>query len=297
MRIAILADIHGNLPALRAVLADLARVKPDQVIVAGDFQNRGPEPEEVTRTLFERGWPMLRGNHEDYVLWQSEGLNVPDVLDHYSWLPARWTAGVTREWLGRVRALPIAVTIPSPTGPPVLVAHGSPRSNSEGVFPSTPDDTVRSMLGGSAPAVFCCGHSHLPLIRYVDGTLTFNVGSVGFPFDGDQRAAYGLIELTEGGWEAELRRVPYVVEETLEVFTRTDFPKRIGPLAGVIRRELESARPHLTAFCEFYGPLLRAGELTVFDAVDAYLATPQQDIEERFLERRRRRHNVQPASP
>ena len=72
MQIAVLSDIHGNLPALEAVAADLERLDPDLVFVAGDFQNRGPNPREVTQFVAESGWTLLRGNHEDYVIRQSQ---------------------------------------------------------------------------------------------------------------------------------------------------------------------------------------------------------------------------------
>ena len=67
MQIAVLADIHGNLPALKAVAAEIDRLSPDLVVVAGDFQNRGPNPREVTEFVAQSGWTLLRGNHEDYV--------------------------------------------------------------------------------------------------------------------------------------------------------------------------------------------------------------------------------------
>lgn len=289
MQIAVLADIHGNLQALQAVLDDLATVAPDSVIVAGDFQNRGPQSREVTDLLFARGWPLLRGNHEDYVLRQSEGFEVADVADYYSWLPARWTAGVTRDWLALIRDLPIALTLTGPDGRDVLIAHGSPRSNAETVFPSTSEAATRNMLGAVSPAVFCCGHSHLPLQRQVGSTLVFNVGSVGFPFDGDQRAAYGLLTFQHKQWRGELRRVPYPVADVFTVFAKTNFYENVGPLAHIIRRELESARPHMTAFYHFFGPLLRTGELSIFAAVETYLSMSQAVIEEQYQALRRRR--------
>ncbi|MBV9492344.1 MAG: metallophosphoesterase family protein [Verrucomicrobia bacterium] len=289
MRIAILADIHGNLPALQAVLDDLAGHAPDAVIVAGDFLNRGPQPCEVFDLLFSSRWPLLRGNHEDYVLHQSAGPEVEDPADYYNWLPARWTANATRERLETIRFLPVALTVQGPDGVPVVVAHGSPRSNAEGFFPSTTDRVAHEMLGESPPSVLCCGHTHLPLIRRIGTTLIFNVGSVGFPFDGDQRAAYGLLHFRRGAWQPELRRVPYPVGEVIATFNKCGFYQGAGPVAYVIRRELESARPHLTAFCELFGPPVRNRQMSIFEAVDAYLSLPQAAIEEHYHQMRRRR--------
>jgi hypothetical protein len=145
------------------------------------------------------------------------------------------------------------------------------------------------MFGESPPAVLCCGHTHFPLIRQVDSTLVFNVGSVGFPFDGDQRAAYGVLSFRRGKWHADLRRVPYPVNEVIDLFHKNDFYESVGPLGYVIRRELESARPHLTAFYKLFGPLLRSRRLSIFEAVDAYLEMSQTAIEEEYLKMRRKR--------
>ncbi|MGA8658532.1 MAG: metallophosphoesterase [Chthoniobacterales bacterium] len=185
MRIAVLADIHGNLPALEAVTKDLDRVGPDLVVVAGDFQNRGPQPREVTELVAGKGWRLLRGNHEDYVIRQSQPSETLDVADDYSWLPARWTAEQTRHSLEWIRSLPIAIRLEGPEDSAVTIAHGSPRSNAEGFFPSTSEEKAIAMIGNDPPRVLCCGHSHFPLLIKVNSTLVFNVGSVGFPFDGD----------------------------------------------------------------------------------------------------------------
>src|SRR5258708_13429816 len=108
MRIAILADIHANVSALEAVIADLELTQPDRVIVAGDFQNRGPFPREVTYRLFALGWTLLRGNHEDYVIIQTEPAIVVDQIDTYSWQPPLWTPEQTAEPVPRLRSHPLS---------------------------------------------------------------------------------------------------------------------------------------------------------------------------------------------
>lgn len=279
MRIAVLADIHANLPALEAVTKDLEMVVPDVVVVAGDFQNRGPQPQEVTELVAGKGWKLLRGNHEDYVIKQSQPSETRDVAEYYSWLPARWTAEQTRHSVEWIRALPIAIRLEGPAEAPVTIAHGSTRSNAEGFFPSTSEEKAIEMIGNYPPRILCCGHTHFPLLRKVNSTLVFNVGSVGFPFDGDQRAAYGLLTWRDGNWSTELRRVNYSVAAMLAQFERDGFCEGAGPLAQIIRREIISARPHLTPFCHMFGPRLRSRQISIFDAVSAYLALSQEEIE------------------
>ena len=139
MQIAVLADIHGNLPALEAVAADIERLNPDLVFVAGDFQNRGPNPREVTEFVAQSGWTLLRGNHEDYVIRQSQYSRTEDNTDYYNWLPARWTADLTRDFVDLIKQLPIATTLIGPDKLSITIAHGSKRSNDEGFFPTTPE--------------------------------------------------------------------------------------------------------------------------------------------------------------
>ncbi len=283
MRIAVLSDIHGNLPALEAVTADLDRLDPDLVFVAGDFQNRGPNPREVTAFVYHSGWTILRGNHEDYVIRQSQSSKIDDPTDYYNWLPARWTADLTRDSLEWVKGLPIATTLAGPDELSVMIAHGSPRSNDEGFFPTTPETKATEMIGENPPALLCVGHSHLPLIRRINTTLLVNVGSVGFPFDGDHRASYGVINWGPNRWEVDIRRVEYAVDKVVEEFDRVNFYEGAGPLSYLIRRELESARPHLTPFQYLFGREIRTGDLSIIEAVEVYLSMPQEQIENEFI--------------
>jgi predicted phosphodiesterase len=283
MQIAVLADIHGNLPALEAVAAEIDRLDPDLVFVAGDFQNRGPNPREVTEFVAKSGWTLLRGNHEDYVIRQSQKSQTQDVADYYHWLPARWTADLTSDFAESIKRLPIATTLVGPDKLLITVAHGSPRSNNEGFFPTTSEAKAEEMIGHNPPGLLCVGHSHLPFVRQVNATLLVNVGAVGFPFDGDRRASFGLMTWDRDRWEVEIRRIDYAVEKVLEEFERVNFYQGAGPLSHLIRRELESARPHLTPFEYLFGSPLREGKLSIQEAVEVYLEMSQAEIEEQFL--------------
>jgi putative phosphoesterase len=283
MRIVVLADIHGNLPALEAVAADIGRLNPDLVFVAGDFQNRGPNPREVTEFVANSGWTLLRGNHEDYVIRQSQGSRTLDNTDYYNWLPARWTADLTSDFVESIKQLPIATTLIGPDKLSIIIAHGSPRSNNEGFFPTTPEAKAREMIGNDPPGLLCVGHSHLPFVRRVNPTLLVNVGAVGFPFDGDRRASFGLITWDQDRWRVEIRRIEYAVDKVVEEFEKVNFYRGAGPLSRLIRRELESARPHLTPFEYLFGAPLRDGKLSIQEAVAGYMQLSQEEIEEQFI--------------
>src|SRR6516164_8855792 len=152
-----------------------------------------------------------------------------------------------------VKGLPIATRLAGPNGRSIIIAHGSPRSNDEGFFPSTPETKATEMIGDNPPALLCVGHSHLPLIRWINSTLLVNVGSVGFPFDGDRRASYGIVNLRQNGWEVDIRRVDYAMERVFEEFDRVNFYEGAGPLSHLIRRELRPPRSHLPPFDEVFG--------------------------------------------
>src|ERR1700691_3552134 len=107
MQIAVLADIHGNLPALKAVAAEINRLSPDLVVVAGDFQKRGPNPREVTEVVARAGWTLSRANHEASAIWQSQKARSEDAAAYYNWSRARSTAESTGEFVESIKQLPI----------------------------------------------------------------------------------------------------------------------------------------------------------------------------------------------
>src|SRR4028118_421579 len=111
MRLAVISDIHNNLAALEAVLDDLRTISPDNVVIAGDFLNRGPQPREVLELVRSLGWLLLRGNHEDYVLAQCGHYAEDDPLANPIWQPARWTAPQIRQCADEIAALPTATTL------------------------------------------------------------------------------------------------------------------------------------------------------------------------------------------
>ena len=215
-RLAALSDVHGNAVALEAVLADIARERPDAILVGGDLVLNGPDPVAVVETLrglADDGALVIQGNTDiavadfDYAAafpWMTDG--VPDAIqDAAEW--AHDTLGPERvDWL---RRLPAERRWRSEDGTLVLACHASPGSQTAGFDQSLDPAVTTERLAQTDARVIACGHTHLPEVRDLGWKLIVNDGSAGYVFDGDPTASWALIELAEGEVRAEIRRTPF----------------------------------------------------------------------------------------
>ena len=165
-------------------------------------------------------------------------------------------------------------------GGEITIAHGTTRLNNEGVFPKTTDAQLQEIVDAASdesgpPPLFCCGHTHVALVRKLGRTLVVNAGAVGMPFNGDARAQYAIVTWRKIHWHAELRAVRYDLERTARTFETHGFLDGGGPLARVVLHELRNARPHLSHWVKRYGEAVRAGKMGVARAVELYLAAPE----------------------
>ncbi len=280
MKLAVLADIHANEAALTAVIDDLERWQPDAVIVAGDIINRGPQPraclELVLRLRRERGWQVLRGNHEGYILSYDHDLRagrLPQGGRRALLGPIIWTHQEVREQLPEVAKLPTQLKMATPNGV-VMAYHASIHHDRDGLLPSHDQLELRSKIDPRA-AVFCTAHTHMPFIRWVGETLVVNTGSVGLPFDGDRRASYARLTLGQQGWQAQIRRVSYDYAATLRAAREIMEPNG-GPLTRIMVRELETAHSLLFDFVPVYNEPVIAGMLSLDEAVHRFLAEQER---------------------
>lgn len=249
-RVAILADIHGNVPALEAVIKDIAEQRVEEVIVAGDLVGRGPQGAEVIDRVKALGWPCVRGNHEDYML----GFLRREVPEEW-WHQPVWSASV---WMTErlthhqrfMEGLPFSlVTTQDPT---IRVVHGSPTANNEGIGPWTDDDVLQKHYDAVAETTLVCAHTHRPLLKPLPtGGQVVNVGSVGMPFNGDWRAQYALFDPTGGLPVVTFRQVPYDRQELLDLYESSGFLAEGGVTAHLLRIEIQTAKSHLVPFLKW----------------------------------------------
>jgi putative phosphoesterase len=244
MKIAIISDIHGNAVALEAVLKDLSQQgNADHIIVAGDIFAFGPAPNEVLTTV--RQLPhahFLLGNTDRYLLQET----YPSTPNGDDWkdkllLSFRWTAErLGLEGVRFLKTLPPFQVIQEGNRQ-LLVVHGSPRSDEEGLTVKTAAEDLENMPVGPKVAVIACGHTHVPMDRTIEGVRVVNAGSVGLPFDGDPRACYAVISSLaangSGPTRVELRRVAYDVEKAI-----AQFYVRNHPAADISAYNLQTGR-------------------------------------------------------
>jgi putative phosphoesterase len=218
MRIGVLADLHGNLPAFEAVLDDLPAV--DRLVCAGDVVGYNPWPVECVDAVRERETPTVMGNHDRAVVRGSAVRFNAMAAAGVEYARDRLDED-RLSWLG---ALPDERTVAAGR---VRVVHGHPEDPNRYTYP---DEFSPAMLGEADLLV--TGHTHVQGYRAFDEGVVMNPGSVGQPRDGDPRAAYAVVDLGEGaGGDAVTvseRRVEYDVDAVVAAVREAGLPERIG---------------------------------------------------------------------
>ncbi len=269
MKVAVLSDIHGNLPALQTVIADIDAWSPDLVVVGGDIINRGPRSGDCLDALVERqathGWQLLRGNHEDFVLDCADPRRALPGPGYETTRFAHFALGQVAHHTGLLLALPDAYERAAPNGDILRTVHASMRNNRDGIYPLTTDEELRRQIA-PGPAIFVTGHTHRPLVRTLDKTLVVNIGSVGASFDEDRRAAYGRFAW-DGEWAADIVRLPYDYAQIERDYVDSGFLEEGGPLAQIMLVELRKARGLIFRWASRYQEAVMAGLMPLEESV------------------------------
>jgi putative phosphoesterase len=230
-RVAVVTDIHGNLPALEASLARIDELGVDGVYCGGDLVGYGPWPNEGCRLIEERGIPTIYGNY-DYAIGRDLedcGCAYRDPHDRaLGELSIAWTLEHTSAASkGFMRELPFDLRFEL-AGKRVRLVHGSPRKVNEYLFEDKPARTFERIAHGAECDVLVFGHTHQPWIHTYAGVLFVNCGSVGKPKDGDQRAAFAMLEASDSGVEARIERVEYDADYVAGEVAAAGLPAEYG---------------------------------------------------------------------
>jgi putative phosphoesterase len=222
MRIAIVSDIHGNLRAFQAVLADLRQVAPDLVVHGGDLAYGGARPAEIIDQVRTLGWPGVRGN-TDEMLWAPKSLTkfaatapkLSPLLAILQEMIPPTLASIGEKRLRWLEELPVLY---SQEG--FSLVHASPNDLWRAPTPDASDEELQDKYAALRAQIAVYGHIHRPYIRRLPGMTVANTGSVSQSYDGDRRASYLVID----GESITIRRVEYDVESEAAELLRSGLP-------------------------------------------------------------------------
>jgi len=235
MRIVLIADIHGNLPALNAVLAEIAAEPVDQLVCLGDVAATGPQPREVLQRLRELGCPVVMGNADATLLAPPQPSASDETtrrIEEISVWGATQLSPEDKSYILHTFQPTIAVSLPGDEQ--LLCYHGSPRSFDDRLLPSTDGETLDSWFTGHAATLYAGGHTHTQMLVRHHRALVLNPGSVGLPFDtfppgpGTRNPAwseYAVVTVGGGGpLFVEFRRTPFDLAALLAAAQSSGMP-------------------------------------------------------------------------
>ena len=270
MRIAILADIHGNLPAFEAALDHVARQHVDRTIIAGVVVVGAPDSAACWRLAQTLHCPIVRGNHERYVAH----FGRPDAPAEWAterFAPVRWGVDQLEEAeIAAIEVLPPYVRLPEL--PDLLVVHASLRADRDSIMPYTSDQQLAEMFPNLPERWIVRAHNHLGQVRLWEDRTIMTAGAVGLPLDGSPTAQYLLLEQRAGGWRIMHQSVQYDLDAALRRFRETGYLDAAGPMARLFMREVATASHQIVPFLRAYDRWSAREPLPLDQAVERFLS-------------------------
>jgi predicted phosphodiesterase len=238
MKIALIADIHGNYPALQAVLADIERLRPDKLLVLGDLVFKGPQPRECVERIRALNVPVLQGNIDELVGKNQiqPGFAKSPEQEQALRREMEWTrARLDADQLEYLAQLPFSHTMQLADQLTLRCIHANPHNLLDIILPTADQEQLAGMFAGADAQLLAYAHIHQPYVRMFAGRAIFNTGSVGLPFDGDPRSSYALVETSDiqplsdqhasvADYQITIRRVRYDVEATVRAYAGSGHP-------------------------------------------------------------------------
>ncbi len=268
MRIAVLADIHGNLPAFEAALAHVSQQKPDQLVLAGDIVIGSPDSKACWDLALSLGCPILRGNHERYVahfgtpraspLWSTE-----------QYTPLQWAVDqFTDPERHCMEQLPLTLRLPDV--PDLFFVHASERDDHDAVTAYTPESLLHEMFPTARERTIIRAHNHYGQVRLWEQGILVTGSSVGLPLDGHPSAQYLLIDQVKDGWKIRHQSVPYDLEAVIRRFHETGCLSATGPMGRLFFREVVTGSHQIVPFLRLYSQWSKQEGLSFSQAFERY---------------------------
>lgn len=232
MRIALIADLHGNLTALEAVLAELNNDSIDQIVCLGDVAIFGPQPGETLARLRDLGCQVVMGNTDAWALDpQPHPVRNEDTV-YFNAIELWGAAQLSDADRAFIRTFRSTVSVDLGHGTTLLCYHGSPRSYHDSIVATTPDEELARYFGDAPATILAGGHTHLPFARRFLQSIVLNPGSVGLPYErlpgGGARnppwAEYAILTVNGTTVRVELRRTPVDMAQVAQAVQRSGMP-------------------------------------------------------------------------
>jgi predicted phosphodiesterase len=286
MRIALLADLHGNLPALEAVIHKLEHLQPDIVVLDGDLINGVPFSTEVIDLVRRLDWVAVRGNHEFYYLDFGTPRAEPGSEDPRRWGQLHWLAQrITPSQGAYLAMLPDLRTFYLPGTQPLCITHGVPGRNRIGFYNEQSEANIVAELEAVNERTLISAHTHVQVDRHVSLAdahkptqqrwHVINPGSVGLPLNGDVQAQFAMIEavpdsVVPGGWQATMYRVPYDRRPALAAYTDSGMASAGGAMSELFYWEVVTAKPEVVFFFRWAAQNRQHPEANIEESFSAY---------------------------
>ena len=263
MRLAIIADIHSNFPALEAVMADIKTQSVDEIIVAGDTINAGAFPCEVLDVLRSENLPIVLGNHEQYVLDYHQ---IERRVDYPKkrWGSLHWTlAQITQADIEYIQTWPTELVRGD-----LLIVHGSPNNLFGGIQFDAPDALIEERFGMVKHQWVITAHTHNPFVRQWHNLTLINPGSIGMPLDGNPDSCYAILTQTTDSFTIQHRRVSYNRALVEQAAHRRGLLEMGGGIAYLFIQESLTGQPVLVEYFECIQAAIEQDGLTEDEAFE-----------------------------
>jgi len=231
MRIGLIADVHANLPALEAVLADSKDREIDVIWNLGDFVGYGAYPDEVVKLLAHEAEINIIGNYDQKVLlFPKKSKKWRNSKHPVKYLAFQWAYdNLSQEARDYLKELPEEVRL-RVEGWRILLTHASPYSNEEPITFQTPRERLMELTKMAKADIILFGHSHQPLFIKVDEVWFINPGSIGRPDDGDPRASYAVLQIEPGSISCEHYRIDYDLDRATSRIIELNLPEAFAEM-------------------------------------------------------------------
>lgn len=225
MKLAFISDIHGNATALEAVLADIKQKKVDKVFVLGDLCFRGLEPKRSLDLVRSLNADVIKGNAEE---WMVRGVREDEAPEMHEVMNKErdWGyAKLDKDSLAYLQNLPGELNLEY-DGVKIHAFHATPDSLFEPVQPAAADEDLQHKLMRKDADVYIYAHIHKAFVRYMNGKCLINLGSVGMPFDGVQKASYAILDTEGNSVIPSIVKVDYDTDSVIRQYEKSDYPNK-----------------------------------------------------------------------